>query len=357
MAAVYFSGTLLVFWIFQNGYGFLDIILYFLLTFFIGFLGIFYLPKKELSAKKTIFWGIIFNLAYVLILIKIFHPIQLLLSAIVSGLNIVYFWIPVNTMYFKYSSEEKRGLNSGLFFLMTPIIGITLQPLTGVVAEKFGFEIMFSIGILLYLIPLFLIRYLPDFKWSLEMKEDFKSLKFNATTFFQGIASRINYTLIGVFTLFFITSPIGIGNFFGYLALIAALASVLNGYISDKTKNRKFFFYLFTSLAVISFIPLAFAKNPYIWGLFAGISNLCIYLANPFWFSFNLDFYKEKGVLKTMILREVFLNFGYIINLLVVFFVFYFTESIKITLLSISLIVLFFPFFSYLQKVYLNKNV
>jgi len=355
MIAVYFSGTLLVFWIFKNGYGFLDIIFYFLLTFFIAFIGIFYLPKKELSAKKSIFWGIIFNLSYVLFLIKIFHPIQLLLSAIISGLNIIYFWIPFNTMYFKYSNENRRGFNSGLLFLVTPIIGITLQPLTGIVAEKFGFEIMFSIGILLYFIPLFLLRHLPDFKWSLEMKEDFKNLKFNATTFFQGITSRINYTLIGVFTLFFITSPIGIGNFFGYLALVAALASVLNGYISDKLKNRKFFFYFFTTLAVLSFIPLAFANNPYTWALFAGISNLCIYLANPFWLTFNLDYYKEKGVLKTMILREVFLIFGYIVNLLVVFLVYYFTRSNKLTLLSIALLISLFPIFSYIQGVYRNK--
>jgi MFS family permease len=356
MAAMYFSGTLLVFWLSKNGFNFSDLIIYFLITFLVGLISILYLPKNNMSSKKTIFWGIILNLSYILILIKIFHPAQLYVSAILSGLNIVYFWIPVNAMYFKYSSEEKRGLNSGLFFLITPIIGITLQPLAGMIAEKFGFEIMFCIGILLYFIPIFLIRYLPDFQWNLDIRKELKILKFNWSTFFQGMSSRLNYSLIGIFTLFFIKTPSGFGNFFGYLALVAGIASLLNGYISDKIKNRKYFFYLFSSLAVLSFIPLAFAENPYYWGFFAGISSLCIYLANPFWFAFNLDYYKEIGVKKTMVLREVFLNLGYVFNLLIVALVFSFTGSTKISLLVISIICCLLPIASYFQGVYRNKN-
>jgi MFS family permease len=355
MGAVYFTASLLVLWLSKNNFSFSDLIIYYLLTFFVALIGILYLPKNQISAKKAIFWGILLNLSYVLVLVKIFSPLQLYLSAVLSGLNVVYFWIPYNIMYFKYSSEEKRGLNSGIYFLITPIIGITLQPLAGIIAEKFGFYTMFFIGTILYLIPIFLVRYLPDFKWSLDVKKELSTLKFNWSTFFQGMSSRINWTLIGVFTLFFITSPISFGGFFGYLSLVAALASLVNGYVSDKIKNRKYFFYIFSSLAVLSFIPLAFARNPYYWALFAGISSLSIYLANPFWFTFNLDYYKNIGVEKTMILREVYLNLGYIFNLMIVFLVFYFTSSTKISLMVISLICCLLPIVSYLQGVYRDK--
>lgn len=357
MAAMYFSGTLLVLWLSKNGFTFSDLIIYYLLTFIVGLFGVLYLPKKDMDAKKTIFWGIILNLGYVLVLIKIFHPVQLYISAFLSGLNIVYFWIPYNTMYFKYSSEEKRGFNSGIYFLITPIIGLTLQPIAGLVAEKFGFELMFVIGILMYFIPIFMIKYLPDFKWNLDIRKELKTLKFNWTTLFQGMSSRVNYSLITIFTLFFITSPISFGSFFGFLSLLAAFASLINGYISDKIKNRKYFFYIFSFIAVASFIPLAFAKSPYYWSLFAGISSLCIYLANPFWFTFNLDYYKEIGVSKTMVLREVFLNLGYVFNLLIVFLVFYFTKSTKISLIVISMLCLMLPVVSYFQGVYREKNV
>ena len=49
--------------------------------------------------------------------------------------------------------------------------------------------------------------------------------------------------------LFASKTPRGFGTFFGYLALMTAIASVMNGYISDRIKNRKFFFYFVDSLA------------------------------------------------------------------------------------------------------------
>lgn len=355
MAAMYFSSTLFVFWLSKNNFGFSTLVLYYLGTFLVTLLGILYLPKSNLTAQKSIFWGIIFNLIYVLILIKIFSPIQLFISAIFSGLNVIYFWIPYNTMYFKYSSTEKRGLNSGIYYLITPIVGITLQPLAGIVADKFGFEIMFSIGILLYIIPIFLIRFLPNFEWNFDIRKELSILKFNWSTFFQGVSSRINYSIITIFTLFFITNPISFGGFFGYLALIAAVASIINGYISDKIKNKKYFYYLFSTLAVVSFLPLAFVDNPYYWALFVGISNLCIYLANPFWFTFNLDYYKDFGIEKTMALREFFLNTGYVFSLFIVFLIFSFTSSTKISLIAVSTFACILPIASFFQKVYRDK--
>lgn len=357
MAAVYFSQNLLIFWLFKNGFSFADVVIYYGLTFFVAIICILYFPKHDRSSKKSILLGIIFSLFSFLVLIKIFSSIQLYLSAVLLGLNVLFFWIPNNIMYFKYSSIEKRGTNSGMFFLIMPIIGVTLQPLAGLVAEKFGFEIMFLFGAGLYLLPIFLVRLLPEFKWNLDIKKELSDLKFNWTIFFQGVSSRINSPLIPLFTLFFIKSPSNFGSFLGYLALVAAIASVLNGYISDKLKSRKYFFYIFTSLAVLSFLPLAFVSNIYLWGLFAGIASFCLSLANPFWFAFSLDHYHGIGVQKTIVLREVFLNLGYTLGLLLVFFVFYLTSSTKISLIAISLICIISPVVSYFQKVYRNKNL
>lgn len=355
MIAGSLSVTLLVFWLFQNNFKFSELVIYYLIMFFISMISILYLPKNKISSRKAIFWGIVFNLSSIFVVIKIFHPIQLYLSAILGGLNIVYFWITYNIMYFKYSSENKRGLNSGIYFFITPLIGIIFQPLAGIVAQKFGFNIMFSLGLSMYLIPLFLTRYLPDFEYDLDVRKELKKFKFNWTIFFQGISSRVNYSIIGIFTLFFIKTPVSFGNFFGYLAIVAAFASLINGYISDKIRNRKYFFYLFTTLSVISFIPLAFVDNPYQWGLVAGIINLCFYLASPFALTFSLDYYKEVGSEKAMILREVFLNLGYFFCLLIVFLVHSITSSTKISLIIISLISCFLPVVSYLQGVYRDK--
>jgi MFS family permease len=357
MGAMYFSQTLIILWLSKNGFSFSNIIFYYIISYVVALIGIFALRKIKMELKSAILLGVLLSALSTAVLINISGSYQLYISAIVTGLNILFFWIPYNMMYFKFSSENKRGLNSGMYFLVTPIISITLQPLAGVVAEKFGFETMFIIGILLYIIPIALVKILPNFSFDLNVKKEFLDNKFNWSTFFQGFASRINWSLISLFTLFFITTPKAFGSFFGFLAIFTAIASLINAYISDKMKSRKVFFYLFTSLAVISFLPLAFVSSVYYWAIFAGITGMCISLVNPFWLAFNLDYYKEMGVEKTIVIREVFLNAGYVATLFVAFLVFYFTSSTKISLMVVCIIACFLPVVSYLQGVYRSKNI
>ena len=357
MAAMYFSQTLVILWLSKNGFGFSNIVFYYLISYVVALVGIFTLRKIRMELKPTILLGVLVSALSVAIIINISSIYQLYLSAIVTGLNIIFFWIPYNVMYFKFSSEKKRGLNSGMYFLVTPIISITLQPLAGLVAEKFGFETMFLVGLLLYIIPIFLIKFLPDFELNLDIIKELKGRSFNWPTFFQGFTARINWSLVPIFTLFFISTPKAFGSFFGYLAIFAATASLINASISDRMKNRKVFFYIFTSLAVASLFPLAFVQNIYYWGIFAGVTSLCICLANPFWLAFNLDYYQEIGAEKAMILREVYLNLGYTSALFVAFLAFYFTASTKISLIIVSVIAICLPVVSYFQRVYRDKNI
>ena len=355
MVSMYFAQTLVVLWLSKNGFGFNELLIYYIVTFGVALLGILFSQKIKINAKASIFWGLLFSALSVLILIKIFGPYQLYLSGLFSGLNVIFFWIPCNIMFFKYSDDEKRGLNSGMYFLITPIIGITFQPLAGIIAEKFNFETVFWIGVFSYIIPTILIKFLPSFEYEINAKKYFLENKFNWSTFFQGMSSRISWALVPIFTLFFIKTPRDFGNFFGYLALLAAIASVLNGYISDKIKNRKMFFYVLSFLTVFSFLPLAFVNNVYYWGIFAGISSLCINLVNPFWLTFNLDYYKDIGVEKTMVLREIYLNMGYLATISITLLVFYLTSSPKASLMVVSIICLLLPMASYLQGVYRAK--
>lgn len=355
MAAMYFAQTLIVFWLSQKGFGFADLIIYYLVSYVVAFFGIFFFPKIKIQAKSSMFWGILFSALMPFTLIIIFNPAQLFLSAIFSGLNCILFWIPYNIMHFKFSHEGKRGLHSGMYFLISPIIGITLQPLSGIVAEKFGFETMFLIGISLYIIPIILLKTMPDFEFEINIKKEISTYRFNWVTLFQGMAMRINWTLVPILTLFYVKTPIAFGSFFGYLSLIAALASVINGHFSDKMSSRKIFYYLFSFLAVASFFPLVFAGDFYYWYVFAGISGLCMYFANPFWLTSNLDHFKDFGVEKTLVLREFFLQLGFVLTLFISLIVFYFTGLPKFSLAVVSTLVLFLPVVSYLQGFYRAK--
>src|SRR3989344_3524320 len=128
MASMFFAQTLVIFWLSKNGFGFFQLLIYYIVAYLVALAGIFFFPAGEISARKSLF-----------------------------------FWIPYNAMHFKFSHEDNHGLHSGMYYLITPILGITLQPLTGIVAEKFGFVTVFLIGVSLYIIPLILLRFLPSF--------------------------------------------------------------------------------------------------------------------------------------------------------------------------------------------------
>src|SRR3989339_911316 len=204
MGAMYFSQTLIILWLSKNGFGFSDIILFYIVSYAVALLGIFALSKMKMNLKPTILFGVLLSALSVAVLIETPNSCQLYLSAIITGFNVIFFWIPYNIMHFKFSSEDKRGLNSGIYYLATPFISITLQPLAGLIAEKFGFEVMFFIGMALYIIPIILIKILPSFELELNIKKELIKTKFNWSTFFQGFALRINWTLVSIFTLFFI---------------------------------------------------------------------------------------------------------------------------------------------------------
>jgi len=102
-----FSQTLLVFWLFKNGFGLPIWFCIIFLSFLIALVGIFILPRNKISAKKALFWGVLFSAFSVLVLIKIYGSYQLYISAILSGLNVIFFWIPYNIMHFKFSREIK----------------------------------------------------------------------------------------------------------------------------------------------------------------------------------------------------------------------------------------------------------
>src|SRR3989338_344897 len=243
MSAMFFAQTLLVLWISKNGYGFDGLMAYYLPAYLCAFSLMVFLPSFSLSAKRAIFFGIIFSALQALTIVKISGMWQLYLAGIFSGLNILLFWIPYNALHFKYTHADRRGTHSSLFFLITPIVGITLQPLTGVFADKFGFENEIIFGALLYLVPLCLLYFLPDFKFEISVRKHFFIHRFNWSTFFQGMMMRINYSFIPIFTLLFIQTPKQFGGFLGYLAAMAGVASVVGGHLSDRLRRRKGFFY------------------------------------------------------------------------------------------------------------------
>jgi len=357
LIAMTLSQSFLVLWYVKNGVGFEHLVGSFVAGSVVA-LAILFFFTGEMRAKKAIFIGTLASMLSVISVIWFYHVWQLYLSSLIAGFNIVLFWSTYNTMHFKFRLSDQKGFSSGMLFLLSPILSIFLLPFAGFLAERFGFRNLFIVGALSYLIPLFVsIRYLPDFQLNFNIRQELAKTGFDYGTFFQGVGMRINYSLIPVYTLFFINTPFCFGSFFAYLSVMTVVASLINSHISDRIKNRRVFLYVFSILSAISFTMLAFAQNTETWQLYAAISNLCFYLAVPFWLVATLDHYESNGVgEKKMMLREFFLNLGYIFALGCVVVIYKFTSNPSLGLGFVSILTLFLPLSVYLQRTYRKNN-
>ncbi len=353
IVATTYSQTLLLFWFFKNGLSELNLLFYVLFQCVASLLIYFIVQGKSIESRKSLFLGVLFSFSGVLFASLITHPYHAFIVSFMFGLTNVFFWTIYNTMYFKYSEKGEHGFKSGMYFLLFPIIGAIFAPFSGFIAERFSFSFLFFSSFFFYIIPLFFIYFLPSFIFKFEVKEAFFELENKLLVFMQGYISMFRFAFISIFTLFFITTPFKFGSFFGYLAILSALTALLNSRISDKTKNRAFFFYFFTVLDSLTYIPMALAKSFTLWQVFTGINNITTNLSDPFSVTLVLDHAKLNRE-NTMLAREIYLNLGRICIVVIAIFVLYLSGSFMTSFLIVSFGAILYPITAYYKKIYLK---
>ncbi|MES2023252.1 MAG: hypothetical protein V4439_01065 [Patescibacteria group bacterium] len=353
LVALTYSQTLLMLWFLTNGVSYLQMLFYFLVLYVSVLVTFFLLRNINFSSKFALVFGVTTSALGVLVANFMTQPAHIFITAILFGFNIVFFWTIYNSLHFKYSQSNENGYKSGAYFLFMPIFSAVLAPLAGFVATKLGYHFLFLSGIVLYILPFYFAFHMPKFDFKFNFINSARNMENKLLIAFQGYNEMLSYNIVPIFTLFFINTPGKLGNFFGYLAILSAVTAFLNSKISDKFKNRKLFFYLFISLHSLSYIPLALVNSLAGWRIFAGISNFTFGLANPFNLALAVDHAKGETV-DTMLGREIYLNSGRVVMILVALTVFFFSHSLKVALLLSVLASLLYPVVAYFKKVYLK---
>jgi MFS family permease len=348
-----YSYSLLLVWLSKNGLSEIGIIIYYFFQFLLTLFLYFVLQGRNISSRQSLALGIIVNALgtfFISFMSSIYYAFIL---AIPVALTNIFFWTMYNTLHFKYSKKEESGSHSGIYFLFFPIVGAIFSPLAGYVVEHMGYVFLFRSGAILYIIPLMFVLFLPNFNFQFRTKEASILIENKILIFLQGCISVFSFTLIPIFTMFFVKTPFEYGKFFGYLAIISTFVAFFNSKLSDKLKKRAFFFYFFTILDSITYIPLAFVKSLAGWHIFAGISNIGSNLANPFSVALVLD-HAKGDIALTMLGREIYLCLGRVVMFLFIIAVFYITHSFQSVLMLSAFVTLLYPIFIYYNRVYLK---
>ncbi len=355
LIAMVYSQTLLMLWFFQNGVSYVGMLFYFLLIYLPVLPLSFLLKGRKFSSRGALLVGVAASAGAVLMSNFITgHTYLIFFISLIFTLNTLFFWVIYSTMHFKYSHNKEHGFKSGAYYLLVPVLGVFLAPLAGLIAERFGYHFLFYSSMLLYAIPFCLVFFLPSFDFEFKAREALYNTKHSLLITFQGSIFMLVTNIIPIFTLFFITTPLKLGSFFGYLAVFAAFASLFNAKMSDRIKKRASFFYIFTGLNSLSFIPLVFSNSLAGWQIFSGINSFTYGLANPFSLAMILD-HNDHNIENAMLARQIYSSLGAIFIIVLLLCVYYLTSSWESALICSALVPLLYPVIAYFQKLYIKK--
>lgn len=338
-----FGWTLAPLYFVKMGYSFLDIALYFALSFATSLLAIMIL--KNSRSDKLMRAGLILKAVIFVITAYIYVKPLLFISAILWGAMTIFYWVPMNIHFFKFRTAGKHARHAGLFFVLWPILGTIIPAIAGIAAEKYGMAFVFFLAAAI-MVPAILLSF--GMKQSEAIYFDFK--KFTANTkgvktiiFLQGIWEGMDWLAVPLVTMSFISGAVDFGAFYSYLGFFGIIAFFIAGRASDKMKKRAVFLYPITVAMAVSTILSGISATFFAWGIFRGAVSFLVNIFSPFAMTVVID--TSKSIEDSMISREFFLCFGRALGTMIVALMLIMSIPIQNALIVSGAILFLHPFF------------
>jgi MFS family permease len=349
LLAVSFGRGFLSLWYIQHDFSYLQIAAFYLIDFIVPCLII--LVTKNFSIRKTIPIALVSEILLMITVFHFSHPFQLYVAGVLAGITVVLFYVPYNILYFQNTSKKRRAFSSSLVTLAGPFLSIIVPVIGGYLGQRFGLSSVFVFAGLILLTNLYLVHFLPREEYNIGVLQSLRrTTRTNILLILEGLKESITIAAIPLFTLFFIRQPLPYGLFVSYLAIIASIATVFLGFVSDKFKKRTVILYPITILVALSIIMLGFSQNLTLWAMVCGVLGFLISINSTFVTTLVLD--KSRSVVEGMVSREFLLGAGRTIGVLFIIGSLVLTGNPKTAFILVGILYLFFPVLVYLKRVY-----
>ncbi|MEM2948892.1 MAG: MFS transporter [Candidatus Bilamarchaeaceae archaeon] len=308
------------------------------------------LLNKRMEGDHRFYMGIaIFLMALSYIALALLPPTKELLffSTFILGLTCLLFWVPFNIMYFEQGVEQ-AATSSSIYFSMSPFLGLLLPVASAVVAEVFGFQILFILSALLFLIIFLELKAIKKRGYSYSAADGIKEIKgFRTLIFTEGVYGGGTTAAITIVTLLFFTKPLELGGFIAITTIFSIIASFFVSKLSDKVRKRRVYIILFGSALGLITIFTGFASNAALWFTANAGRNFFINLFNPFTTAILLD--NKRDIDKVMLARELILNIGRLVGIVLVLCLYILFSNMFIPFVVLGLLILTYPFIVWLK--------
>ncbi|MDP3699049.1 MAG: MFS transporter [Nanoarchaeota archaeon] len=244
--------------------------------------------------------------------------ISFYIYAILLGLNLILFWLPLNYLFFLKSSKDTNAVDSSLYMVAPGVIAMVLPLFGAAVADSMGYVWLFGLAALLYLLPIiFVYKKIPEEKITtvpfLEGVRHFKGLK--TISMFEGALQHFSGIVVAVYALLFLKTNLEVGYFLSYLGLLGFIIGMLLSRYSDKNQKRKAFIFVLFGLMSLSIFILPLSKENITWFITVGIFTVIYTISSPLRLAVSLDV--RIADMNFWKIREFFLNVGRVATLLV----------------------------------------
>lgn len=210
---------------------------------------------RRFRVRPMIIASLIISTLRVLLARYVDTPLELYGFGILSGFALVLFWIPTEILYFKEHNTSRHGIRSAYYFAMLGFPGILLPALTGVVADRWGFNVLFYASAALMFVPLVFALRIPNETVSVTLRSSLTKLRgVRSVLAFDGFFFSFQQVLIGLSLLRFTKTAGQFGLVTSLAAIGALIASLAAARASDARGSRTAFLY---PASIISAVLLA----------------------------------------------------------------------------------------------------
>lgn len=343
-------------YVYSLGVSDLSVLLYFLIAYAVSVILIFL--GKKIDAKRSIQLALVIRILTVLAIALLITKNNVPFTGILAGTIFFLFWIPINFSFF-LAAGEKHATESWKYAFTTPIIGVFVPSLGGLIASWLNYKSVFLASIPLFLIAIYLTTKTEWKSVDYSLKDSLKKFSgLRTLTFIEGFWQPAFFVGIPLITANYLTSSIKFGSFYSYLGITSAIATFLMARYSDQNKKRKIFIYSVSfAMALISF-AIALHGSFLQWAILAGLTYFLYPMANTFFLAMLLDIKKQDILPECMIAREYILNlsraFGIIILILFALY-----GKLLHSFIMLGGAMLAYPFFLKVKRIYAieAKNV
>lgn len=213
--------------------------------------------------------------------VRILHPYQFYAVSIISGIGLYYYWIPYNIAYFRNTRSHHLGRNAGLMFSIYPLINIIAPPLAGVIASV-NTPVVWILSLGFFTVSAIMLKPLEDFPVQFTIVAALKEIRHTRVLLIlEGVWEAVLFSLIPIYTLTFLATPLSYGTFSGYLALAGAAAGLILGKLTDKRGKRAFL--IAPVVAIMAAVTLVFPAANTSFSLWMVLTGLLSLVVPIFW--------------------------------------------------------------------------